>query len=444
MKKGWQDRLKKSVSPNSLHWDPVSLQKYSVDYHHFSPVLARELKGKVAECIASPRNAEELDAILSIAAEYGVPLTLRGSGTGNYGQCVPLSGGIVLHFANMDKIIEVGDGFMRVQPGARMGKMEAVARSAGQELRTMPSTFQTATIGGFLSGGFGGIGSITWGTIWDGLVQSLTVKTVEVKPRTFEVSGNETRPYLHTYGTLGVLSEIQIATAPRVEWMQWIVSFADWETAATFAREIAEDERLEKRLVSCHEWPIPSFFVPFKLPAGRSVVLAEIGESCEAAFLKHVGKRFGQVERKITSEYYHRGLGVSDFSWNHTTLWALKSDPDITYLQVNFDPHHFIEKTKRIKAEFPEFMAHVEFAKINGSLTVSGLPLLRFESEERLNRLIAHCREIGLFVANPHTSNLEDGGRSYPHDKLWAIKRRNDPYEVLNPQKLKVPFLKNA
>ncbi|MGG1597323.1 hypothetical protein [Paenibacillus naphthalenovorans] len=63
-------------------------------------------------------------------------------------------------------------------------------------------------------------------------VQSMTVKTMEVNPRTFTVSGEDIHLYLHTYGTVGIVSDIQISLVPKVPWSQWIVSFPSWEEAA--------------------------------------------------------------------------------------------------------------------------------------------------------------------------------------------------------------------
>lgn len=437
MRLEWQARLKAEVDPDCLRWDDQSLAKFSMDYHHFSPVLTRELKGKVAECIVSPRSEEELDLILSILAEEQVPITVRGNGTGNYGQAVPLTGGAVLNFANMNKVLEIGGGYMRAEPGARLGKMDEAARKNGQEVLMMPSTFQSATIGGFLNGGFGGIGSITWGTIWDGFVQKMTIKTIGSPPSTFEVTGDDMLPYLHTYGTIGILSEVQVKLAPRVEWMQWAVTFDKWEDAVQFALELAQDEDIAKRLISVHEWPIPAYFAALKLPVDRSAVLLEIDEHAESAIERMISRRNGRTELKVPAEKYRRGLGVSDFTWNHTTLWARKTNAEMTYLQTTFKWDLLFEQMNTIKCEFPEVMNHLEFNKQNGELRIGGLPLMQFESDERLNRLIARYEEIGVQVSNPHTWDLEDGGRSYSHEKLWALKRNNDPQELLNQLKLR-------
>ena len=433
----WRTRIRQEIDEACLLWDETSRAKLSTDYHHFSPVLVKELQGKMAECIVSPRNEKELETILAFAAEEKVPVTVRGNGTGNYGQCVPLTGGIVVHFARMNRIAEIGDGYMIAEPGARMGRMEQAARAKGQEMLAMPSTYQSATIGGFLNGGFGGIGSIRWGTIWDGMVQSMKLKTIESPPATLYTTGNDMLPYLHTYGTVGVLAEVRVKLAPRVEWMQLAATFARWQDAVRFAQDVAADDAVGKRLVSAHEWPIPRYFQPLRLPEGRSAVLLEIDERHEAAVRSKCAEWNGSIELTVPAEKYHKGTGVSDFSWNHTTLWARKADPDMTYLQTTYSWDRLFEQMAALKAEFPEYINHLEFNRSAGQLRIAGLPLMRFESADRLNRIIDRCRELGVAVSNPHTWDLEDGGRSYEHHKLWELKRRNDPHLLLNPMKLR-------
>ncbi|MFD1953489.1 FAD-binding oxidoreductase [Paenibacillus thailandensis] len=433
----WKARLAERLDPACLLWDEPSLAKYSMDYHHFSPVLSRELKDKAAECIVSPRSEEELDLALSILTDERVPVTVRGNGTGNYGQAVPLTGGAVLNLANMNRVLEIGDGYAVVEPGARLGKIDEAAREQGQEVLIMPSTFHTASIGGFISGGFGGIGSITWGTIWDGFVEEITVKTIESPPQTFKLAGDEIRPYLHTYGVVGIISELRIKLAPRVEYMQWAITFEDWENAVRFGMELAQDDSVKKRLVSVHEAPIAQYFKALKLPHDRAAALLEVDERGEDALLALAAARNGRVERRVTADKYRKGIGVSDFTWNHTTLWARKADTSLTYLQTTHNWDTVFEEMALIKREFPEVMQHLEFNKQAGKLRIAGLPLLRYESDERLNAIIARYDEIGAPVSNPHTWDLEDGGRSYTRRKLWELKRENDPYLLLNQLKLK-------
>lgn len=434
----WKSKLMEQLDSECLYWDEPSLAKYSMDYHHFSPVLSRELKDKVGECIVSPRNEAELDLALSILTEERVPVTVRGNGTGNYGQAVPLTGGAVLNLANMNKVLEIGDGYMIVEPGARLGKIDEAAREHGQEVPIMPSTFHTASIGGFISGGFGGIGSITWGTIWDGFVEEITLKTIESAPKTFKLKGNENiRPYLHTYGVVGIISELRIRLVPRIEYMQWAVTFDKWDDVLHFGKNLAKDDSIMKRLVSVHEAPVTQYFKALKLPADRPAALLEVDERNEQQLLEHIAAWNGRVERRTTADKYRKGIGVSDFTWNHTTLWARKADTELTYLQTVHNWDSVFEEVELIKQEYPEVMQHLEFNRQAGELRIAGLPLVRYQSDERLNSLIKRCNEIGVTVSNPHTWDLEDGGRSYTHQKLWELKQANDPHLLLNQLKLK-------
>jgi hypothetical protein len=50
--------------------------------------------------------------------------------------------------------------------------------------------------------------------------------------------------------------------------------------------------------------------------------------------------------------------------------------------------------------------------------------------------MIRFCRDIGVFVANPHVNNVEDGGRFREDHVQLAAKRRYDPKGLLNPGKM--------
>src|SRR5208283_1187968 len=99
----------------------------------------------------------EVIAVLRRCFAARVPITARGGGTGNYGQAMPLHGGVVLDLSALNAIHAVADGVLRVGAGAKLGEIEARCRPLGWELRMFPSTRRTATIGGFVAGGSGGV-----------------------------------------------------------------------------------------------------------------------------------------------------------------------------------------------------------------------------------------------------------------------------------------------
>ncbi|MFS0724591.1 FAD-binding oxidoreductase [Paenibacillus sp. 1P07SE] len=439
MKQGWQEALKNELPQEILLWDHHSLVKFSNDMHHLSPVLENALAGKLADCIAVPTTLAELDRVIAFAARWEVPLTPRGGGTCNYGQCVPLTGGIVIDVTKLNRVLEIGDGYMRVEPGANMGRMETAAREAGQEMLLLPTTFKKSTLAGFLMGGFGGVGSIAWGTIWDGMVERLTIRTVEMEPRTVVVQGEEIQPYLHSYGTIGIITEIRVALAPKTKWIQYGVTFDDWQTAARFGYELADDDLIRKRLVSVNEWPIPSYFTPFKLPTDRALVFVMLDADHEQRLQVLAARWRGRIDMQLPYDEYHKKLGISDFSFGHYRLWVQKQDPAYTNIQLFLDPERYIEQFEAIKAEFPDLLVHIEFMRKGTRLALMGTPIFRYETEARIQRLKERCIAHGAKVDDPHTYDLEGGGRAYSVDTLWAIKHSNDPLLLLNQEKLSRP-----
>jgi hypothetical protein len=141
---------------------------------------------------------------------------------------------------------------------------------------------------------------------------------------------------------------------------------------------------------------------------------------------------------------------ITDYTWNHTTLWALKTDPSITYLQCGFG-RDFREQFAAIRKRFPgEVLLHLEWTAGNAKMmkgnavannpdevVVGGLPLVFFKSEDRLDELLAFCGEIGVYIANPHTFFLEEGGRHPNIADKRALKAEVDPRAILNPGKMK-------
>ncbi len=437
----WKQELTGLVGAQRFLRSPEQLGKLSKDYYWYSPVLEPLLRDKAADGIVVPESESQVEEVLAAAYRNRVPVTVRGAGTGNYGQAVPLQGGIVLDLSGLGQILEVTEGFARVQCGVRLGVLEKHLRERGRELRIYPSTFMKATVGGFVCGGSGGIGSITWGNLWDGNVEQAVVYTMEETPRRLVISGTELGAYIHNYGTNGVLTELTIPIAPRTEWVQTVAQFDDFEDAVRFAHAVSLDDGIRKRLITPVEWPIPSYFAPISkhLEPGASACLMETEEGTEnalAAYAEPFGGRIGWV---IPAAQYRKTIGLSDFTWNHTTLWALKKDSSLTYLQAGFHAAHFLEQIRKIKAEFGgEVLLHLEFVRSAGVVVPSALPIVRYTTHERLYEIIAFFRSIGVGINDPHTWRLEMGGRG-EFENMIRAKRKNDPLGLLNPGKLHVP-----
>ena len=186
---------KASLAHLELDENPVSLKAKSRDFFWYSPVLKARLDHVVGDFAVAPRNEAEVIEVLRACYRRDVPVTTRGAGTGNYGQAMPLAGGCILHMKNMAAVREIHPGRVIVQPGCLLKDLDAATRAhSGQELRMFSSTWATATIGGFIAGGSGGVGSCRWGALRDlGNIIRLRVVTMEDEPRVLEFRGEDPR-----------------------------------------------------------------------------------------------------------------------------------------------------------------------------------------------------------------------------------------------------------
>jgi FAD/FMN-containing dehydrogenase len=421
---------------------PQLVEQLSRDFYWYSPVLRKQLDGKTGDLVVQPVSVTEIQGVLRYCHAHDLAVTVRGAGTGNYGQAVPLRGGVVLDLAFMDRVEAIQpDGVAVCQPGARLGIVENEARKTGWELRCYPSTIVKASVGGFLGGGSGGIGSVAHGGLRDfQTVRAMEVVTMEAEPRVVKHQGEAVHDILHAWGTNGVITRIWLALTPAVEWSQCAVAFDTFDSAFDFSERVANGASWIKRLVTTFEWPIPSFFIPVKryAPAGKALVFFMIASTqlaeLEAAAREAVGE--------VSYSGPYAGLGtrplLSDYTWNHTTLWAIRADEAYTYLQCGFEPATVREQLRRLRERFgQEILFHMEFMKNGDGQVIPGaIPLVYFTSEKRLNEMIGFCREIGVFVANPHVNNVEGGGRYRADNAQLLAKKRYDPKGLMNPGKM--------
>ena len=419
-----------------------TVARLSRDFYWYSPVLKELLESKVADVVVQPISIEEIQGILRLCHANGVPVTVRGAGTGNYGQAIPLQGGVVLDLALFDKIESIEpEGVAVCRPGARLGAIENEARRFGWELRCYPSTVVKASVGGFLGGGSGGIGSVAHGGLRDfGTVRAIEVVTMEAEPRVVKHEGEAVHEILHAWGTNGIIIRIWLALTPSVEWAQCVVAFTTFDDAFDFSERIATGEQWQKRLVTTFEAPIASFFSPIKryVASERSnifflIAATQLGDLQQAA--RDAG---GEITFAANCDGLRSIPLLSDYTWNHTTLWAIKANASWTYLQCGFDPVSARTQFAQLKARYgDDFLFHLEFMKNGSGVVIPGaIPLVRFTTLARLNEMIDFCREIGVSVANPHVNNVEGGGR-YRRDHIQLIaKHKYDPKGLLNPGKM--------
>lgn len=435
----YRRELVELLGPDGVIPPGPRVSKYLRDFSWYSPVLENALSDTTVEAVALPGSLDDLLAVVALAARHRVPLTMRGAGTGNYGQSLPLKPGIIVDVRGVAGVLEVADGRIVALPGTIVRELVRAAAPSGQELAVMPSTFRVATVAGFVSGGSGGPGAALNGDLWAGNVLAVELVTVEEEPRTIRLEGDEVPSVLHMYGTIGVITKVELRLIPATEYGEFIAVFDELESALRFGWE-AVDSPLRTRLVSAHQAPLGASMTPIAdaFPADSSVVFGWVAAADAEAFAALAASFGGEV-----IPWPKDGKDVTQFVFSHAILWARRAHPGSSWLQCEFargDEEAFISQALAIDARYHgTFLQHVEFVnggpagvRAMGIPAVVGLP----DHEGALEQLIGFCEWLGMVVMNPHSFVVEEGGFVGEVSAMLALKAECDPYGILNPGKL--------
>ena len=414
------------------------LKRLSRDFYNYSPVLKSQLDGCIADVVVRPRDLQSLMEVAKICWELSIPLTLRGGGTGNYGQAVPLDKGVVMQMNYFNKIEKFSPdtGFVKVQSGCLMGELNRELEKNGRELRLVPSTWKTATIGGFISGGSGGIGSVKWGFLRDpGNLIGLEAVNLDACPELFTLDEEESEPLNHAYGTNGIITSVTISTDIKRDWYSLVIDCEEFEESIEILKvctSAAIDLRLGTILDKAIVEQMPSWFkrknICHKLLIQTTLGgLKTIELICKKNKLKleNLGK-----ENELEN-------GILDLVWNHTTLQMRARDKSWTYLQMLLPFNKEFEFIKKLNKNVSNrLLWHLEAVSQQGIPRLAALPVLRWKNEEDLNLIIENCKHLGAVIFNPHVITVEGGGLGVTDADQVKAKAKYDPKGLLNPGKL--------
>ena len=419
--------------------DPGQLVRCSRDAYDYSPVLSLKLEGALAQLVSRPKSVAAVEQLAAACARHGVPLTVRGSGTGNYGQCVPLDGGVVMLTTGLQRIrsLDPSTGVVTVEPGCLMSQLDQELRRHGRQLRLLPSTWRSATVGGFVAGGSGGIGSIRWGFLRDpGHLLGLEVVPITRDAHGHQLDEIEAEALNHSYGTNGIITALTLSTAPAVNWHQVCIDCRDWANAVALLLACGRSA-IALQLATALEASVLERLPGWSGPAMGQHRLLLLVAPDGIASLKRLAADAGADLHDLGAEDLSGGNGLRELSWNHTTLHMRASEPGWTYLQMLL-PQPELPAMQALRNQWgDDLLWHLELVKQQGSVRTAALPLVRWRGAALLEQLMDDCRAHGAVVFNPHVITVEDGGLGVVDGDQVAAKQRFDPDGLMNPGKLR-------
>ncbi len=221
-------------------------------------ILAREEEVRPYECdglsayrqlpllVVLPRTVAEVQKIVRLCHQKGVPLVARGAGTGLSGGALPLADGLVLSLARLNRILAIDplNRTARVQPGVRNLALSEAAAPYGLYYAPDPSSQIACTIGGNIAENAGGVHCLKYGLTVQNVLGIRFIAAdgteIQVGGACLDSPGPDLLALFHgSEGRLGVLVEATVRLLPRPERAQVVLAaFDDLEKAGTAVGEI--------------------------------------------------------------------------------------------------------------------------------------------------------------------------------------------------------------
>ena len=189
----------------------------------------------IADAVVFVESAEEIQSVVKLANKYQMPVICRGAGTNTVGACVPVSGGIVINFSKMNKILDINpeNMTMRVEAGATIESIQNAARDFGLYYPPDPSNLKVSTIGGSIAQNSAGARCFKYGAtknyVLDLLVVTATGELLHTGSNTVKNSAgyNLGSLFIGSEGTLGIVVEATLKLIPKPEDTQVIMAYFD-------------------------------------------------------------------------------------------------------------------------------------------------------------------------------------------------------------------------
>jgi glycolate oxidase len=189
------------------------------DYSHDEALTATARRPAY---VVRPADTDEVAGVVRFAAEQGIPLTARGSGTGLSGACIPREDGILLSFERMQRILEIdlGNNVAVVQPGVTLAQLDEQTAANDLVYPVYPGEI-SASLGGNVATNAGGMRAIKYGVTRNqvlGLTAVLgTGEVIHTGGRFVKATTGYdlTQLIIGSEGTLAVVTEAILKLYPR-------------------------------------------------------------------------------------------------------------------------------------------------------------------------------------------------------------------------------------
>jgi glycolate oxidase len=417
---------------------------------------------KVPDIAVLPDTAAEVQAVIKLCHENGVPWVARGSGTGLSGGALPIEDGVLIVLSRMRKILEVDLDNQRivVEPGVTNLEISA-AVGPTHFYPPDPSSQVVCSIGGNIAENSGGAHCFKYGfttnyvtglelVLPDGTMLTVGGKTLD-RPG-YDILG----AFVGSEGTLGIATKITLRVIPVPETTRTLVAYFDSTDHAgqTVSDVVAAGmipgaiEMMDKLAIkACEE----ATHAGYPLDAGAALIVELDGPKSEC------DARFDEVTQ-IANKNGATGIRVAKDEAERALIWKARKAAFAAMGRVA--PNYYVQDGVIPRTRLPEVLRHIDELAAEYSLSVANVfhagdgnlhPLVCYNArnegeaeraEELAGLILKACVDAGGSITGEHGIGW-DKKRFMHHmfsdDDLGAFQRLRcafDPDQLANPGKV--------
>lgn len=453
---GWLvAQLSELLGPGKVSVGDDDREAHAADKWH-----ARELP----DIVVFAESVQDVSTTMAFASRWSIPVTTRGAGVGYVGGCVPVTGGIVLSVAKMNRIVELNpaDGVAVVQPGVITGDLQKAARAVGWDYPPDPASLKECSIGGNIATNAGGPRCLKYGVTRSYV---LGLEVVLADGRVLRCGGRVHKNktgfdlcglFTGSEGMLGVVTEVTLRLIPKPQARAMLAAvFGEFSAAAGAVQAILDHGHLPSAL---------EITDGFTLAAARRRLGSEMLPDGQAHLIVEIDGRKAAVESELKEleELLHE-LGATridraadeaaceeiwrlrrEFSYSLRDTGLTKLNEDIVVPRSKLV--ELVGFARQLEADTGIPVAcfgHAGDGNIHTNLMVADFdnPATRAKAEQALELLFAWVLDHGGAITGEHGVGLakkpwiRQALGDVGFDVHRALKEALDPQGLLNPGK---------
>jgi glycolate oxidase len=417
----------------------------------------------VPDAVVFPRETSDVVAILKVARDHNIAIVGRGAGTGLSGGSIARSGGIVISFARMNRILELDIENERalVQPGVVNLDISLAAEPYGYFYAPDPSSQKACTIGGNVAENAGGPHTLAHGVTTNHIVSLEAVlpdgSVVEFGAREPDVPGYDMMGLLTgSEGTLALITKIGVKLMRKSEAVKTMLSIYNStdEAAQTVATLTARGiipvaiEMLDGPMIRMVETATHAGY-PMDAAAVLLIEVEGLMEEAEEQMwlVKEICYQCGAREVKVAENEEERALL---WKGRKNAFGAIGRVSPTYYVQDGVVPRTKVAQTLRAIEEIGNRYG-IAISNVFHAGDGNMHPILPFDprkpgelerAQKAGDEILSYCLSVGGSITGEHgvgMEKMEMMGHAFPEETLDLIKQIKalfDPQCSLNPGKV--------